>query len=153
MAKTDVTAKPASPARPGFFPARQDLDEFFGRFFGHGVPFAGAPAAPAVNVAEKDGVLTVTAEVPGIAAEDLDVSVEGRSLVLKGKTNWERDETEKDWHIVERRQGSFMREIPLGFVPAVDSVEAAFKDGVLTLTIPRPADETATTNKIAIKAG
>lgn len=113
----------------------------------------GFPVMPAVDVAEKDGMIEVTAELPGVSEDDLDVSITDGVLVLKGQKSTDSEKTEKDYHVVERRYGSFRRQIPLGFMPDTDKVTAAFRDGVLTLSIPRPAEAEERTRKIAITRG
>ena len=65
----------------------------------------------------------------------------------------ERDEKDKDWHVVERSVGSFRRAFTLPFDPDPDKVEAKFEKGVLTVTVPKPADAGNAQRRIAIKAG
>lgn len=123
----------------GSFPGSED-DAFFAQPFG----------APAVDVAETETGLEITAEVPGVAEEDLDVTIQGDTLVLKGKKSAETEDKQKAYHLVERRYGSFSRHIPLGFVPADGAVKAEFANGVLKLDIARPEDAAAGIQKITI---
>ncbi|WP_299647844.1 Hsp20/alpha crystallin family protein [uncultured Tateyamaria sp.] len=109
------------------------------------------PLTPAIDVAETETGLEITADVPGVNAEDLDASVHGDTLVIKGEKSADREAKDKDYHLVERRYGSFRRHIPLGFVPENGAVKAEFSNGVLTLRIDRP--ETAPTGVQKIEIG
>lgn len=111
---------------------------------------AGTMLVPAIDVAETDDGLEISADVPGVKADDLDVSVQGDTLVIKGEKSSDREEKEKDYHLVERRHGSFRRHIPLGFVPESGAVDADFSNGVLRLTIKRPANSETGVQKIVI---
>jgi HSP20 family protein len=103
-------------------------------------------------MAESDDAVEVTADIPGVAADDLDVSLSGDVLVIKGEKSDARTEDGKNYHLTERSYGSFRRHIPLGFTPADDAIDGYFADGVLTVTIPKPADAKTPNRKIAIKA-
>ena len=106
---------------------------------------------PALDVSETDDTFVITAEIPGIKESDLDVSVTGDVLLLKGQKTKEVEETKADYHLVERQFGSFRRQIPLGFTPPKDGVNAMFEDGVLNLTIKKPDEVAANTQKINIE--
>lgn len=108
---------------------------------------------PALEVAETDDLVEIHAELPGVREEDLDVYITDGVLVLKGEKNADREEKEKDYHLVERRYGSFRRSIPLGFSPADDAVAARFEDGVLQITIKKPAEAARKTQKVSIAKG
>lgn len=107
-------------------------------------------SGPAIDVAQTDDGLEISADVPGVNEEDLDVTVQGDMLVIKGQTSESREEKEKDYHLVERRHGSFRRHIPLGFVPEEGAIDAAFSNGVLNLKIKRPENGTGGIQKIKI---
>lgn len=113
----------------------------------------GFAVMPAIDVAEKGDAIEITAELPGVKEDDLEVSITDGILTLKGEKSTDSETREKDYHVVERRYGSFRRQIPLGFMPETDKVTASFKDGVLTLSIPRPAEAAERTRKIAIQRG
>ena len=106
---------------------------------------------PALDVSETDDTVVITAEIPGIKESDLDVSVTGDVLLLKGQKTKEVEETKADYHLVERQFGSFRRQIPLGFTPPKDGVNAVFEDGVLNLTIKKPEEVAANTQRIKIE--
>lgn len=105
---------------------------------------------PALDIAETDDEIEISAEIPGVTENELDVSVSGGVLTLKGEKNSHHEESEKDYHLVERRYGSFRRQIPLGFTPDNGAVEANFSDGILRLKIKKPADAKAAVQKIEI---
>lgn len=119
----------------------QPTDDFFQ---------SGATLVPAIDVAETEEGLEISADVPGVSEDDLDVSVHGDTLVIKGEKSADREEKEKDYHLVERRYGSFRRHIPLGFVPEEGAVDADFANGVLKLKIKRPANAPSGVQKIRI---
>jgi len=132
---------------------RRDMNEFFPGF-GRDWPSvdAGLPA-PAINVAETDTTIDVTAELPGVDQKDIKVSLDGNRLVIAGEKKSESDRKDKDWHVVERAYGSFHRAIALPFEPRDESVEARFDKGVLHLSVKKPVNQQAKTTNIEIKPG
>lgn len=106
------------------------------------------------NVSETDKEFTVTAELPGLTDADVDVSVTGDRIVIKGEKKSEKeecsDEKGREFHRVERTSGSFQRIMTLPFTIDADMVEAVVKDGVLTVTIPKPPDAVENTKKIKV---
>ena len=103
---------------------------------------------PGVEVSENDKELRVTAEIPGVDEPDLEVMLEDDVLILRGE---KRSETEdKDRQFSERYYGSFERRIPLGTEIEEDKVGASFKNGVLTVTLPKSAKAQQRTRRIAI---
>ncbi|MFL4471113.1 Hsp20/alpha crystallin family protein [Tateyamaria armeniaca] len=108
-------------------------------------------AFPAIDVVETDDGFGISAEVPGVKEEDLEVSVSGQTLILKGEKSAEHESEQDSFHLVERRYGSFRRQIPLGFTPEEGTVDAEFADGILKLHIAKPAAAKAAVQKIDIK--
>lgn len=106
------------------------------------------------NVSETDKEFTVTAELPGLTDADVDVSVTGDRIVIKGEKKSEKeersDEKGREFHRVERTSGSFQRIMTLPFTIDADKVEAVVKDGVLTVTIPKPPEAVENTKKIKV---
>lgn len=107
-------------------------------------------AMPAIDVAETGSAVEVTVEVPGVSEEDLDVTVQGDVLVIKGNKTSETEDKQKDYHVVERRYGSFHRQVPLGFVPEAGAVSASFDNGVLKLTVTKPDNVQSGVQKVEI---
>ncbi len=100
------------------------------------MPFFGAGGL-ALDMYETEEALVVTADVPGIKAEDLDISITGDVLTIKGETRMEQEVKRENYHRQERRYGAFSRSVALPTPVNADQAEAKFKDGVLTLTIPK----------------
>jgi HSP20 family protein len=109
--------------------------------------------APSVDVSESKDAVEVTAELPGVDEKDIEVTVADGVLTLRGEKKSERKEEdkEKNWHMVERSYGSFMRSIRLGFDPDASKVEAKFDKGVLRVRLPKPAEALKKEKKIEIK--
>lgn len=127
--------------------------------FARRAPFAGTPTngfnallLPKVDVAESTDAVDVTAELPGVSEKDVEVSVARGVLTIRGEKKIERDDKGKDWQVVERSHGSFHRAIQLGFDPDPAKVEARFEKGVLTVHLPKPAEEVTAPRKIEIKS-
>ena len=104
---------------------------------------------PLVNLAEDDENLYLSAELPGAAADKLEVSVKGDTLHLRGQTGPDEAGEEINFHRRERESGSFRRTLTLPVKVDVDRVDAAFKNGVLTVTMPKAAEAKA--HHISIK--
>jgi HSP20 family protein len=105
--------------------------------------------APAVDVAEKADQVVVKAEIPGVDAKDIDISLTGDILTIKGEKKSEREEKEESYHLVERSYGSFTRSLTLPAAVDPDKIEASYQQGVLTITCPKK--EVAKPKAIEIK--
>ena len=106
---------------------------------------------PSVDVSETDDSIIVTAEVPGVDPENIDVSVDENQLVISGEKKQEEEEKEKNFYRMERSYGSFKRIFTLPRSADVDKVSASQKDGVLTVTIPKT--EVAKGKKVKVNTG
>ena len=114
---------------------------------GHGSPRAGG--YPAVNVyASQDGV-AITAELPGVAESDLDITVHRDTLTLKGERRPQVEDA-KGYHRRERGRGAFVRTLQLPFPVDPEKVDASYENGVLRMSLHRPEDDKP--KKIKIKA-
>ncbi|UQZ89054.1 heat-shock protein Hsp20 [Deltaproteobacteria bacterium Smac51] len=100
---------------------------------------------PLVNLSEDDENLYLTAELPGAVKDKLEVSVKGDTLSLKGEVRQAETEAgeEQTYHRRERESGSFRRNIDLPVKVNIDGVSAGFKNGVLTVTMPKAAEAKA----------
>ena len=111
---------------------------------------------PRVNVSETDKELQVTAELPGVDEKNIDVTVSGDQLTIRGEKKSEvdekKDEKGRAFRRVERSYGSFERTMSLPFDIDPDKVQANFKNGVLTLTLPKPLDTQKKSKKIEISS-
>jgi HSP20 family protein len=83
--------------------------------------------------------------------KDIDLSVSGDTLTIKGEKKEEKEDKRKDYYYSERSYGSFSRSIPLSRQVEVDKVTASFKNGVLTLTLPKTSTAIESTKKISVK--
>jgi HSP20 family protein len=129
---------------------RREMDRTFGRFFGEWPsiePTAGA-WAPIVDLSETADHLVVRAEVPGMSPNDIQISLVGNTLSIKGEKKQEKEEKEENYHRMERTYGSFSRSIFLPCEIEEAKVDAKYKDGVLTINMPKT--EKAKTKEIKI---
>ena len=145
-------------APPFFQSLQKEMNQVFDRFRGPWAATSGdwfgadnGALFPALDIAETDEAVEITAEVPGVKEDDLDVSIAGGILTLKGEKSSDHEEKEEDYHLIERRYGSFRRQVPLGFSPQDGAVDAKFTDGVLKLRVAKPAEAKAKVHKIKIE--
>ncbi|MDH5307285.1 MAG: Hsp20/alpha crystallin family protein [Myxococcales bacterium] len=103
---------------------------------------------PAVDVAEDDKQYSVTVEVPGINKNDVTLEIQDNVLTIRGEKRSEREEKKEQMRYVERSYGSFSRSFTLPSNAKADQVRAAFKDGVLTIEIPKTEEPKARTISI-----
>jgi len=109
-------------------------------------------AAPAVDVTETAKAYEITAELPGMDEKNIEVKLANGVLTIKGEKQEEKEEKKKDYYLRERSYGSFERSFQLPEGVDTDKIEAGFKKGVLTLTLPKSAEAQKTEKKIAVKA-
>jgi HSP20 family protein len=105
---------------------------------------------PQINVSETDRELRITAELPGVSDKDIDVSLDGDILTVRGEKKLERKEEKENFHFLERSFGSFQRAIRIPFPVEPDKVQAHFENGVLTVTIPK-SEAQARARRIEVK--
>jgi HSP20 family protein len=115
------------------------MDRLLEHFFGEaaGPDFPGRTWEPRLDMSETKDTLTIKAELPGLDTKDLDVSVSGDVLTIKGERKQEKDEKDEQRHIIERSYGAFMRMLRLPAPVAADQIKANFKNGVLTISLPK----------------
>ncbi len=104
---------------------------------------------PAMDIVEDEDQITVKTELPGIKKDDAHVMVEDGVLTITGEKKSDREEKDKNFHLVERAFGSFHRSIKLPTGVEADKAEASFEDGVLVIRIPKT--EHAKPRKVQIK--
>lgn len=103
---------------------------------------------PALDVAETEHGYLVRAELPGVAKEDVSITIEDGVLTLAGEKKREEEHADKSWHRVERSYGAFQRTLTLPKGVDGDKAEAVFKDGVLTIELPKSEQTKPKTLKI-----
>jgi HSP20 family protein len=118
----------------------------FGRLFEdffNGFPFDGSVThssenwIPSVDILEKDGNLILRAELPGLTEKQIDLKVEGNTLTLKGERKMENEDKKSNYHRVESYYGSFTRSFSLPETVDLDKINAEYKNGILTITLPQ----------------
>ena len=119
---------------------QQEIDRLFDgvmRGFPGLVTHAGV--VPTMDVSETDKVIEITAELPGLDTKDVTLNVADNILTIRGEKKNEREEKEKDYHIIERSYGSFSRSIELPVGVKSEDISAEFAKGVLKVTVQKPA--------------
>ncbi len=107
---------------------------------------------PTVDVIDGEKELTISAELPGVSEKDVDVTISGDVLTIRGEKKYDHEEKEGDRYYVERRYGSFSRSIRLPFDAEDLETHAAFDKGVLTITITKPKDLKTKVKHVEVKA-
>lgn len=132
------------------FDELRDMDRLFDRVWRNSdfASLTNGWAAPAVDVFEKDNAIVVQAELPGFSPDQIDISIEGNVLHLKGEQKTEQAPDNDQYHLRERRFTSFRRSFTLPVSVDTNKAEAVFENGVLTLTLPK--DEAALPKKINV---
>jgi HSP20 family protein len=120
--------------------------------FGEREALSIADWTPSCNVSETAEEYRIEAELPGVKQEDLEVNVEDRVLTLRGERREEREQKGKKVHRVESSYGSFMRSFTLPNDADEDKVSAEYKDGLLSLRIPRTAPQETKARNVQIKS-
>lgn len=137
-----------------FLQFRREMDRMFDDFFGEGGRFglftSGQDLVPVVDVADSDKEVIVTAELPGVKEEDIDVTLSGDVLTIKGEKKSEHEKKDGARHYVERSYGSFARSVRLPFEVKDEQIGTQFEKGVLTLRFPKPAAQKSV-RKIEVK--
>lgn len=109
-------------------------------------------AAPAVDIVEKDKAYEVTAELPGMDEKNVEVKLANGMLTIKGEKQEEKEEKKKDYYVHERHFGSFERCFAVPEGVDINRIEASFKKGVLTVTMPKKPEAQKPEKKIDVKA-
>ncbi|HUC60538.1 MAG TPA: Hsp20/alpha crystallin family protein [Alphaproteobacteria bacterium] len=169
MANAPVQINRTAPARAGAFEPwqsfRKEMDRLFDRFsttrfpsafevpsFGRFFGMEPELTLPAVDVNEDDKAFTVMAELPGLEEKDVEVTVSGDMLVIKGEKKLEKEEKNKNFYLSERSFGAFQRAFALPKGVDQAKIAASFGKGVLTVTLPKSAETQKQQKKIEVKA-
>ena len=100
-------------------------------------PRTGRPWSPAVDIFETENSLVLKADIPDVPLRDIEVRVENDTLTVKGERKFEHDEKSKGYHRIERSYGNFVRSFVLPETVDNEKVGAEYKNGVLTITLPK----------------
>jgi HSP20 family protein len=148
-----------SDALSPFAPLRE-FERLFGDFFSvFGVParaereaVALPPGiiAPRIDVSETDDEVRIKAELPGVNEKDIDVRLIDDVLTIRGEAQTEHEEKQQDYRVMERARGTFVRSLRLPFMADASQVQASFKDGILSITIPKPREARERVQRIEV---
>jgi len=130
---------------------QEEMNDLFGRLFsGSNLLWPERTYWPAINVADQDDAVVVTAEVPGCKSDDIEISVHGNTMSISGEKKEKTEEKNKDYYHMESRFGSFRREMILPAEVNSDKIQAKCQEGVLTITLPKA--EKAKAKKVEIQS-
>ncbi len=134
---------------------RSEMDRLVDTFL-FGVPQRGdlweeAEWLPAVDVAETKNEVVVNVEIPGMDLKEFDLSLRERTLTIKGEKKKEKVEEEENYHLVERRYGTFARSVLLPHEVHSDKIRASYKDGILRVTLPKSREAKKKEIKIKVE--
>ena len=132
------------------------FDEFYGDEFSMGPHFKGIEGlgdfAPKMDIDETEKEITVSAELPGLKPEDVDISLDDNILTIRGEKRAEMEDKDKHSYHVERTYGSFARSVRLPGQVEAEKIEANLKDGLLKITLPKSQEAQEKSRKISIKS-
>jgi HSP20 family protein len=139
-----------------FYSLQRSINQVFDNFLFEGFgrsPFSLLTSfSPRLDVSETDKELHITAELPGMDEKDVEISLSDSFLTLKGEKKDEKQEKRRDYYRMERSYGMFERTIPIPEGIDSNKVEASFKKGLLTVTLPKTAEYQKERKRIPIKA-
>jgi HSP20 family protein len=131
---------------------KKEMDKLWDRFFREGpLEVFRGEGSISVDISETKNNLIVSAEVPGIEPGDLDISLSGNRLTIKGEKKQIKEEKDESYHRIERRYGSFSRTIELPVEVDSSKVDATYKNGILKIVLPKVEKEKAREIKIKVE--
>lgn len=131
-----------------------DIDNLFEDFFPYSISWNlddENSFSPKIDIEETQDALIVNAELPGIDVKNVDVELEGNTLTIKGEKKFEFEEKKKNYHRIERSYGSFQRSFALGIPVKQDKLKAKYKNGVLTIHLPKAEESKEKSVKIDVE--
>lgn len=132
------------------FPSSLKLfDDAFNRFFSE--PAEARPWSPSVDILENENELVLTADLPGVSMNDIDVRIEEGTLTLSGERKFEKADEKAGYHRIERSYGSFKRYFALPDSVDAEKVAAAYDNGVLKVTLPKKELAKPRSIKVAVQ--
>jgi HSP20 family protein len=157
--RTEKSGTPAtrSPRWP-FADLHKEIERVFDDFERDLWPFprlggVAAGIVPSVDITEENMAYKVTAELPGLSEKDIEVQVSDGMLTIKGEKQESREEKKKGYHLSEREYGSFQRSFEMPRGVDREKIDAALKDGVLTVTLPKTAEAQKKEKSIPVQKG
>ncbi len=147
---SNLVHRSAFPTFEGFpFSNLRLFEDTLNRLFDQ--PSSARPWSPSVDIAENENELTLTADLPGVKMEDLEIKIEESVLTLSGSRKFENEEKKGNYHRIERAYGSFHRAFSLPDTVDAEKVKAHFDNGVLKVALPKK--EVAKPRSIKINVG
>ena len=137
---------------------QRQMNALFENFWrGADRPFAGldlplGEGMPRTDVVETDNGVEISIELPGMEQKDVEVSLTGDSLTIRGEKKIEKQEDKKGYYVSERSYGSVYRSIPLPPGVDADKADATFKNGVLTVRLPQTAEAKEKVKRVEVKS-
>jgi len=129
---------------------REAMDRLFDDAFTRPLSVSGVSGMPAIDLYQTNDDVVVKASLPGLKAEDVDITVTGETLILRGEFRQDNEQKETNYHLREQRYGSFERSILLPTDVEANKAKADFDNGILTITMP--IAEAVKPKSITIKA-
>lgn len=155
LMKRDVPVRRDDWANP-FYSLQQNINRMFDDFFSDFRPSrwlteSGSQFLPSIDIKETDKEIQVLAELPGMEASDIEISIAEDTLTLRGEKRQEKEEKKGEYYRRECSYGTFRREIALPSEIVQDKVEAEFNKGVLSIRLPKKPEAQRKSKKIEIK--
>jgi len=146
---------PTRSSRNLFDSINSEMIRLFNEFEGNSFPVqknndGNSILAVKMDCEETDQAIVLHVEVPGILKNDIKVELNGRMLTVTGERKTRNEGDDKNYHIVERESGSFMRRVNLDFEPNPNKITAETGDGVLTVTVPKPEESKISKREITV---
>jgi HSP20 family protein len=135
--------------RDPFEALREEVNEIRSRLTGDEEEWINRTIVPSLDMSETDTTVEIRMDLPGIKSKDIDIQLNDAFLTISGQREEEKEEKGRTFHRVERHSGSFSRSVTLPCSVVEDKVTAEFKDGVLTVSLPK--SEEAKARKITVK--
>lgn len=133
----------------GLTPFRREIDDLLERFLGERAPIESREGwVPALDVLETKNAVVVNVEIPGMETKDIDISLSGDLLIIKGEKKQEKEEKDENYYRVERSYGSFSRSIRVSVDVKSDEIQANYKNGTLKITLPKKEEIKPKTIKV-----
>jgi HSP20 family protein len=137
------------------FNVQREMNRLFDNLFRPGnaddYPLTPSAWSPAVDVAESDTAFVVKMELPGVAKEDVHITMEQNVLSVKGEKKQEKESKTSDFHRIERSYGTFQRSFSLPSTVKADRIDATFRDGILNVTLPKAEESRPKEIEVKVK--
>ena len=138
----------------------EDLERRFVNLFGQPLfpawrrwlPWGGT-WMPAIDVVDKNSTFMIKAELPGMKLDDIEITIEDRTLTIKGERKTEREVKEEEYYRSEGTYGRFLRSITLPSSVDASKIEASYENGILEVTVPKTVEKEPKKIRVAVKKG